>query len=440
MKKYLVILLFAGLLIFNACKEDTSSPTVAEYDIRLSDYNLEGLWQGYVADADKDGVIDNSFQPQKSYCLLFSDKSDKEYSLTVAYGGSDTIFWQHKAIQKDEIENYKVSLHDEEKGIYRDIHVLSVKGDSMLKVAYKEYKVQNSTIEPDTTIFIKNNDPGQIGLISILGKVVDEKVVNDNKLTYKFGEGKAVVLIHGFLGDAKGLEDAIDALKANGFGDKHKVYTYEYDYNMTVSEIITEMKSQLEAEFATEKPIIIGHSMGAFVTRSYILNGGAFDKFVSLGGPLDGVYIYDTPINKGLLDFLFTNGSLDMVEGSDYMNELNSIDESPYIENYYLISSQMRGKWITSPYPYWKWNHEYIGEFALLGPALTNCLIKRNLPQENDGFISNYSSDLMRLYDKSKNGESGQPNWIDLDIDVEHYQLVMPDECPEVFDWIINNL
>jgi pimeloyl-ACP methyl ester carboxylesterase len=440
MKKYLALICMIGVFAISSCEKDSSEPTKEEYDTKLSDYDLEGLWQGYVADVDEDNVIDDSFHPQKSYFLIFNDQSEEEYKLTLGYGGADTIFWKNSIIKKNEFENYSASLIDENTGIHRDIQILGVKGDSLLKVSYKEYEMQNSTIEPDTTLFVKNNNRGQMGIVSMLGKITDEVIFNDNKLTYEFGSGQPVVLVHGFLGSAEGLEDAVDTLKARGFGENHKVYTYEYNYNLTVNEIIAEMKSQFDTEFTDLDPIIIGHSMGAFVTRAFILNGGGFNKFVSLAGPLDGVYIYDAPINKGLLDFLFTNGSMDMVSGSDYMNELNSIDESSYIENYYLISSQMKGKWMQTPHIYWQWNHEYIGEFSFLGPALTNCLIEKDLPQENDGFISNYSSDLMRIYDKSKSGEDGQPNWIDLDIDVEHYQLIMPDECPEVFNWIINNL
>lgn len=437
MKRFIIGLLLA-LFLLPACKEESSTPTTnPEFSEGIGEYDISGLWQGYSSKGN------TSESPEEMYFLSLRDVSESEYTVTSGFGGQDTLFWKTFTVSKSE-EEIEINLTDSTSHIRHEIVIEGVKDDSdgkfiaALVTTFENYTNRKSS---EKIIFEYNREPGMIDYLGLFGRPKNI-AGNTTILEYKFGTGQPIVLLHGFLGQAKTWDEMLDSLEANNFGEKYSVYTYEYDYDLPIAEIVAEMQTNFNSEFKDTAPTIVGHSMGGFVTRAYILNGGNFKDFISLGAPLGGVYLNDAPINKFLLSMLFTAGTMDMVLGADYLENLNQIDESEVDDRYYLFSSRLSGSWehtLEESIPYWDWLHDYSGEAALLNIALKNVMDGKNLPNGNDGFISNYSSNMLWKYDESQINTPGFPKMIDIGMTAAHISMSKPHLCPEFYQWLLND-
>lgn len=162
-----------------------------------------------------------------------------------------------------------------------------------------------------------------------------------------------VILVHGFIG-GYGLTPWFvmkDRLVRDGW---RRDWIFEIYYKDPVFASNVQNAKELAAfvqyvlqKTGASKVDLVGHSMGGLSSRYYIkfLGGAAYvDDYVSLGTPQHGTGLANIP----LLPYL-SAGALEMRPGSDFMNKLNSGDETPGSVHYRAIYSYID----ELVFPYW---------------------------------------------------------------------------------------
>ncbi|MBT2639604.1 triacylglycerol lipase [Bacillus sp. ISL-39] len=140
-------------------------------------------------------------------------------------------------------------------------------------------------------------------------------------------EKDPVVFVHGFTGSSSSFDNMKEWLISQGWPSN---YLYAIQYSDTTGssvdnayELQTFVKNVLRQTKAS-KVDIVAHSMGGLSTRYYVkyLEGAQnVDDIVTLGSPHHGT-------NSSYFG-LWTEGAREMVPGSAFLNELNSVDETP---------------------------------------------------------------------------------------------------------------
>ncbi len=118
------------------------------------------------------------------------------------------------------------------------------------------------------------------------------------------------------------------------------VWVFEYKWWDHISDNATVLLNMIETKQnngdITSKPLIIAHSMGGLVSRSYIAQGGDFYRLVTLGTPHLGSDL------SHFVPFGSVSGVGDLKPGSDFLNDLNSKMEFQETQrsNYWLINGR----------------------------------------------------------------------------------------------------
>ena len=133
-----------------------------------------------------------------------------------------------------------------------------------------------------------------------------------------------ILFIHGYNGNSATWSTMVSRFKADGWTDAQLVnwsYNYRQSNATTAAQIAQKVDSILNATGAA-KVDIITHSMGPLSARYYVRNlggDGKVDALVSLGGANHGT-------NTAL--FCFDVSCVEMRPNSNFLTNLNSIDES----------------------------------------------------------------------------------------------------------------
>ena len=140
-------------------------------------------------------------------------------------------------------------------------------------------------------------------------------------------EKDPVVFVHGFTGSSSSFDNMKQWLVSQGWASN---YLYAIQYSDTTGSSIDnayELQSFVKnvlRQTKASKVDIVAHSMGGLSTRYYVkyLEGAQkVDDVVTLGSPHHGT----TSSYFGL----WTEGAREMVPGSAFLNDLNSVDETP---------------------------------------------------------------------------------------------------------------
>ncbi|GAA3627037.1 triacylglycerol lipase [Streptomyces chitinivorans] len=141
-----------------------------------------------------------------------------------------------------------------------------------------------------------------------------------------YGPGSNPILfVHGWNSSGSTWNTMADRFRADGWPTGHlRQWTYDTGQSNTTTarQLATEVDRLLAATGAS-KVDVITHSMGGLSSRYYAKNlGGAakIDAWVSLGGPNHGT---DTA------NWCFQTSCTEMRIGSNFLNSLNSGDETP---------------------------------------------------------------------------------------------------------------
>jgi triacylglycerol lipase len=140
-------------------------------------------------------------------------------------------------------------------------------------------------------------------------------------------EKDPVVFVHGFTGSSSSYDDMKQWLVSQGWPSN---YLFAIQYSDTTGsnvknayELQSFIKNVLRQTKAS-KVDIVAHSMGGLSTRYYVkyLDGAQnVDDVITLGSPHHGT-------NSSYFG-LWTEGAREMVPGSAFLNDLNSVDETP---------------------------------------------------------------------------------------------------------------
>jgi len=123
----------------------------------------------------------------------------------------------------------------------------------------------------------------------------------------------------------------ISRFQADGW-ESNRLFAYTFSStqsNATVAQAVAQRVNEIKAATGAAKVDIITHSMGGLSSRYYLKNLGGtanVDDWVSLGGPNHGTtWAYAcwwfSPCNQ-------------MIPGSSFLNQLNSVDETPGAVHY----------------------------------------------------------------------------------------------------------
>lgn len=139
-----------------------------------------------------------------------------------------------------------------------------------------------------------------------------------------------ILFVHGWNGSSSTWTTMVSRFKQSGWTDS-QLYNWSYDSSLSNATIAAQIKTkvnQIRAATGAAKVDLITHSMGALSSRYYLKNlGGAayVDAWVSLGGPNHGTLTANIcPLTS----------CVEMRAGSSFLNNLNSVDETPGAARY----------------------------------------------------------------------------------------------------------
>ncbi|MFJ3835461.1 esterase/lipase family protein [Streptomyces sp. NPDC090054] len=139
-----------------------------------------------------------------------------------------------------------------------------------------------------------------------------------------------VVFVHGWNSDGSTWQTMADRFRADGWPAGHvDQWTYNTSQSnaTTAQQLAGEIERVLHATGAT-KVDVVTHSMGSLSSRHYLKNLGGtskVDAWVSLAGPNHGT---------GTAHWCGGAACVEMRPGSNFLNDLNSGDETPGAPRY----------------------------------------------------------------------------------------------------------
>lgn len=139
-----------------------------------------------------------------------------------------------------------------------------------------------------------------------------------------------ILFVHGFNSSGSIWTTMIGNFKKDGWTDA-QLFSWSYDTgqsNATTAGLIQQKVDAILAQTGATQVDIISHSMGGLSSRYYLkhLGGDArVDAWVSLGGPNHGT---------NFADACWTTSCIEMRQGSGFLTDLNSVDETPGTPRY----------------------------------------------------------------------------------------------------------
>ena len=255
-----------------------------------------------------------------------------------------------------------------------------------------------------------------------------------NQLIFKGGNGKPVVFIHGMNSDGSRWNKLLDQLQKNGFYDDHQVWVFQYNWAESIAINGLDLFNKIN-EKGIQNPVIIAHSMGGLVARSYIAQGGVIDKLLTFGTPHLGTTLADigarllgsNNFNTWIQNELMP-GVADMKDDSSFIIDLNTNQNDLNNRKKYIVVASVMDSQPTNitlcqggscqPKVVWKWTRE---DYTDLVSIICYCMI----PGENDGYVPEDSA-LFK-------GSGVLPkNQIILSGYLEHTQMTDPEKSTEI--------
>lgn len=372
LNKLVLVLL---VLFLSACNENTDTPVIKKHA------NLEGEWKGHLLSDDLEDESDVKESAINGTYALYITQNVNELKTTLEVtqkGNNPLTVNLSGTIENDSIfqlksENISVLGFIESESELQ----LSVKGieslEQIVLMARQDLPVQG----------IKSND------------YFLEKKIGKN------GKGRSIILVHGMNDDVSSWNKLIAYLKEKKIGAKYNVWVFEYEWSKHIKINGGKMKSlindEINAKHINNNPIIIAHSMGGLVSRSYIAQGGSCYRLVTLGTPHLGSAL------SNLVPFGKTSGVGDLKPGSLFLTELNNnTEEKAQRSKYWLLNGK------SGSYKYCKWH--FMGECRMHGrkwhspkPPFLARVLHAALEKPNDCYVSvssarfKYAEDVHRV-------------------------------------------
>lgn len=212
-----------------------------------------------------------------------------------------------------------------------------------------------------------------------------EAVFNEYKLEKKLGtsgNGRSVILVHGLNSDAGTWHSMLNYLGDQGIWETNNVWVFQYIWELKIADNGAIMKLIIDEKQSngdiTADPIIIAHSMGGLVARSYIAQGGDFLKLMTIATPHLGTGLARL---AWIFDWANVTGVTDLAPGSDFLDDLNSDSyEQSQRSKYAFVAGRVSLDWVCDWEPldvcmwgHYEWHGDYpaeikLGYFALSSP------------------------------------------------------------------------
>jgi len=269
-------------------------------------------------------------------------------------------------------------------GVHFNLSGQFSQGDIQVKGLWEN----NDSMQMTVAINIDENDP-QSGIVyhALMRKAPLAGIsfpANSFTLELKCGDsGKDIILVHGLMSDATKWDTMINHFRDSGICETCQVWTYQYDWLNHIAQTGQDFVTKVDEQPLIDEPVIIGSSMGGLVARSYIKQGGSFERLITIATPHLGSALTE-------LIGIFP-GVQDMEPGSDFLNELNSdVYETSKRSNYLLLNGKVNRTWVCTKrvLDVCVWGHY---EWAESYPTLIKAGYLA-LSKPNDGLVPQSSS------------------------------------------------
>ena len=333
MKKILFVVALMPLFFFLGC---SNSSSFAE--------NIAGRWSSYIV-SDGDG---NMILGAPKYDLQIEQNGTYIEAILNIYSTEDTtVVNMSGTVVGDDF-----TLNGNKKDARYDIEGFLENNNSMQINVIKNLDLNNP-----------ENMTAQHVLLKSTTLYLSPPATNTYELKNECGSGnsKNIILVHGFNSNSGIWGSMVNHFNKNGICDRYSVWTYQYDWKRHIEQSATDMISRVNTNIQNDKPIIIAHSMGGLVSRSYIAQHGYYDRLITLGTPHEGISEASKVVGWSY------DGLNDMEPDSEFITNLNSNSfEQSQRANYLLLNGKIDHEWICTrtilshcTWGYFKWTGDY---------------------------------------------------------------------------------
>ncbi len=410
--------------------------------------NLKGYWDGVLVDSKldtvKQPVPDNYVFLDISYHQ--GDVFSGHFYRQTAAGRDKTFFMGYA---NDDRFEFSVNTGNDQ---------LNFSGNFNSKVyeIEKEHFLADWTSSDGssgTVIFTSTDSHIEQGATSAPSLLKGNEFYN---LTKDGGSGQPIIFVHGLMSSPASWDDMIEKLREEGYFKKYEFWRFGYDTRQPFEVIGLEMYEQVKnAGLLPKKPILVAHSMGGLVSRSYIASGGTFSLLITLDSPHCG-----TPEGAG---GIFTGpGTIEMISCSPslvnlYLFELSlksEIEIALFFSKFSIVSGKITGRWK------WVEVHKCLSKCPPVGPCCTNgwvytWVFDRNYNSllkagwffivgtgygDNDGAVPTASSAFCVSSTIGWKCDICPPISSKLETNCDHFMLQDPSKTPDVYEFVKKHL
>ena len=266
------------------------------------------------------------------------------------------------------------------------------------------------------------------------------------------GSGRLLIFVHGLLSHPSAWDPIVNRMKSEGYFEHYEIWRFGYDTRQPFEVIGQEFYDLMKENGLLERiPVIVAHSMGGLVSRSYIALGGSFSRLVTLGTPHCG-----TPTGAG---GIFTGpGTVEMTTCSPSIVALFAKEKQGNFPKYAVVSGEITGSWhqitvhkclphcppvgpccFDTHVPVWEFDRDY-------SPVLKAGWVyikAAGFGDDNDGAVPTPSENFCATWRDKFPCNICPP--IDYGRDkhltnYDHFMLIDPNVAPDVYQFIIDHL
>jgi pimeloyl-ACP methyl ester carboxylesterase len=316
----MLAVLFINIILFSGCTKSVDEPEQIS-ELKQTSIDISGEWIGHLLldglgnerTSDSDYVF-NVIQDNNSLTASLDIPDEFGFISPINFSGEmeiDSTLTMTGTYNGADLKIY---------GIVKDDHSLEIAIDG---------------VEPEIQFVIMHKEED----------LVSGSYTNKYKLELKLGQvgtGRSIILVHGMNDDASSWNDMLYHFDKCGIDETNNVWTFEYKWWRHIDEnglmmgaMISNKQSENEI---TQDPIIIAHSMGGLVSRSYISGGpdNDFYRLVTLSTPHLGSEL------AHFVPFGGESGVGDLIPGHDFLNDLNSNSyEKTQRSKYWLLNGRV---------------------------------------------------------------------------------------------------
>jgi|GEM_PF-2952117 len=290
--------------------------------------NLEGYWEGILPDGNFDGEND-----EFPYYYIFIDITSHENGAI-----SGHFHRQVGAVRSDAPLSGTVQNGEFRLSVAMNNETLTFSGS--LASVVQDYEGEHLVAD----WAFPGGHSGVVVLVSVATHIqLPEREASDSELaslTKDGGSGRPLILVHGLDSHPSAWNPIVGRLRDEGYFNHYEVWRFGYDTRQGFETIGPEFyQLATDERLVNSSPVLVAHSMGGIVSRSYIALGGSFTKLVTLGTPHVG-----TPTGAG---GIFTGpGTLEMSPCTPELQGLFA-QETTFnnFPDFATVSGKITGEW-----------------------------------------------------------------------------------------------